>query len=476
VTEFAPPPGDPEALAAAARTLAHVAGDVDQQHANTRTGVITAAEHWRGTRARDFELAGAGLQVELVGAAAGLSSVGQVLAGYAEALREARDTIAALGRQAHEVAAGADRQVATLSPDDPQIDQIYQHAGRQHGLLLGRAAQSRSTLDQLAARAAAAVDAETEAIVPGGALLSPDQLRRQVDSALGLTGLSPGAADGRMTQDQAWAAVEVAKTAVPADAVTAEGDVDWTKALAEFNDKYLGPPVSAAAVGAAPFAGWALRGLVQAQSAAASYVQAAQVSDAMVAEQLAALLRTGQITEQQAALGQLVTRSTLSTGYFFGPAGDVAEATTAARTGMIPEAGLLGYVGKGLGALAIVSDAITIVDPGVENKTEGNVLRVTAGANLVATAAVLGGEGTTAVLATALGVEAASIGWVPVAGQVVLVVTGLVLAGDYLYHHWDEVKHLAADAGDAVVNAAEDTGHALASGAKAVGHFFSSLF
>jgi hypothetical protein len=58
---------------------------------------------------------------------------------------------------------------------------------------------------------------------------------------------------------------------------------------------------------------------------------------------------------------------------------------------------------------------------------------------------------------------------VPVAGQVVVVGTGLVLAGDYVYHHWDQISSGASTAYHA-------TTHALSSGASAVGHFVSSLF
>jgi hypothetical protein len=75
--------------------------------------------------------------------------------------------------------------------------------------------------------------------------------------------------------------------------------------------------------------------------------------------------------------------------------------------------------------------------------------------------------------------------WIPVAGQIIMVGTGLFLAGDYLYHHWDQVSHfvtstvphfVTSTVPHALGSAATATGHALSSGAKSVGHFVSSLF
>ena len=130
----------------------------------------------------------------------------------------------------------------------------------------------------------------------------------------------------------------------------------------------------------------------------------------------------------------------------------------------------------------MVGDALTIVDPGVANKTEGRALQVTAGANMVGTGMAFS--------ATLLGANAV-VDWVPVAGQVVMVATGLILAGDYVYHHWDQITHGVSTAYHATTHAvstayhatthalgsaASATGHALSSAGSAVGHVFSSIF
>lgn len=60
-------------------------------------------------------------------------------------------------------------------------------------------------------------------------------------------------------------ALTAAEKAVPANAVTSDGEVDWKKAVADFNDKYVGPPTTVGAIGTAPSEGWALFRLLQNQ-------------------------------------------------------------------------------------------------------------------------------------------------------------------------------------------------------------------
>lgn len=58
----------------------------------------------------------------------------------------------------------------------------------------------------------------------------------------------------------------------------------------------------------------------------------------------------------------------------------------------------------------------------------------------------------------------------PVAGEVVMVGTGVCLAGDFLYHHWKPFHDVSNDVGHATVTAAKDVGH----GAKSAWHKVSS--
>jgi hypothetical protein len=54
---------------------------------------------------------------------------------------------------------------------------------------------------------------------------------------------------------------------------------------------------------------------------------------------------------------------------------------------------------------------------------------------------------------------------IPVAGEVVLVGSGLYLGGDYLYHHWQPFHDVC-----------NDVGHATASVAKGIWHGVTSIF
>lgn len=104
------------------------------------------------------------------------------------------------------------------------------------------------------------------------------------------------------------------------------------------------------------------------------------------------------------------------------------KATEAAGECGLPK-GFLAGAGHVFSVLGGAGDVMTLIDPGVENKTEGNVLRGDAGANLAGLGAMEFGG----VAAGALGL-AATVGWVPVAGQIVVIGTGLFLAGDWVYH------------------------------------------
>jgi hypothetical protein len=108
-------------------------------------------------------------------------------------------------------------------------------------------------------------------------------------------------------------------------------------------------------------------------------------------------------------------------------------------------------IGIGSDALGIVGDTYTEIKP-EDNGAMGWVDRGVAGVNLgLSGADLLGLVGVTAE--------------VPVAGQVVLVGTGLYLGGDYLYHHWTPFHDVA----DAV-------GHGTVSVAKGIWHGITSIF
>jgi uncharacterized protein YukE len=105
----------------------------------------------------------------------------------------------------------------------------------------------------------------------------------------------------------------------------------------------------------------------------------------------------------------------------------------------------LGRVGGvGLGALSLVGDAATIISP-PDSGAWGWTDRGMAAANAA---------GTTVGMLGAVGVIDASTGWIPVAGQVVVIGTGLYLAGDFLYHDVAPFRDAINDTGQFIANTA----------------------
>lgn len=477
--DFTPPPGDPGTLRAAAKGLMQVASDLDTQNTATKNAVATSVSDWHAPRADDFRHAGAGLQAELALATTSIERVAELLGSYAAALETTQQQVASYRSQAAAAQSAADRQSSQLKPDDPEQDRIFQHAAARQGSLMHEAGLAKAALVALAGKVAAQIDTETDAAVPGSAGLSPDELRRRVDSSLGVAGLQGAAAGGTLTPDQAWAVLASAQRAVPADAVEADGEVDWKKALTEFNDKYLGPPVSAGAAAVTPSEGWALYRLIQNQRQVDAVAQDLRTAFSEIVGPVAHDLDNGlaSLTDLNNALIRF--RQGADAVDLFGPAADSKGVLDAAKAGGLPDAGAIGALGKLAAVVGVAGDVFTLIDPGVQNPVEGGALRGAAGLNIVGT-----GMAFAPTLAGLVGINAVA-DWIPVAGQIIMVGTGLFLAGDWLYHHWDEVSHFVTDTvphfftstvPNALGDAASATGHAFVSGAKAVGNFFSSLF
>jgi hypothetical protein len=109
--------------------------------------------------------------------------------------------------------------------------------------------------------------------------------------------------------------------------------------------------------------------------------------------------------------------------------GEVAASRASFLRGGLPDSPAFEVVGKGLGVFGIVGDVGVMVDPGGDSGTENTINRGAAGANAISTLVVLN----------------ATTDEIPVAGEVVMVGTGVYLGGDWLYHHWTPF-HDAADA------------------------------
>jgi uncharacterized protein YukE len=142
----------------------------------------------------------------------------------------------------------------------------------------------------------------------------------------------------------------------------------------------------------------------------------------------------------------------------------VDEAAKLLGSGGIREGGALDVFGRFLGGVGVLSDVMTVINPG-ESGTRGTVTRVVAGVNGVTTVAAMTGT------LTAVGAIDASVGWVPVAGQVVIVGTGLFLAGDWAYNNVKPFHDFVDTAASDTASVAKTAWHGLSSGVSSVGHF-----
>lgn len=479
---FAPPPGDAAALKAAAKTFHDAATALDANAGQAKTAVATALAQWHAPRTQQFRDAGAGMQAQLVMVITALGRAQQAVDAYAKALSTTCDDVADYQRQAAGLQRSADTRSKQMAANDPQQDILFQHTSMQIGHLQQAAIEAKAGLARLGSKLAASIDMETNMAVPRSATLTPEQIRRRVDSSLGVVGLQGAAAHGTLSDAQAWAALTAAAEAVPDKAVNADGSVNWKEAVAEFNDKYLGPPGTAAAVAGAPPEGWALYRLLLNQREVAATANDLRTAFDEIVGPVALDLDRGVAGLSEINDALIRFKAVDDAFSALGPNSETATAVERAAAGGLPETGVIGALGKFAGGLAVVGDVFTIVDPGVKNKTEANVLRGTAALNIVGTGMAFS--------TTLLGVNAVA-DWVPGVGEVVMVGTGLILAGDYVYHHWSQITHGLSTAYHATTHAlgtayhatthalstaASATGHALSSAGHAIGHVFSSIF
>jgi hypothetical protein len=469
VAGFELPEGDPDAIDAAVRQLSGVVNDLHAQETTVQGGFGQALASWKAPRADDFRHASAGVQVQLKMAQSTVESSLTLLSAYGKALRQARTDIADLGRQADRRQLETEQRAASMDPNDVDIDREWQHCAQFVGTLAAHAADIRNHLRTLAEQTAAAIEAATETALPGASALSPDDVRRRVDHAYGVEGTASALARGTLTAGQAWAALDTPGKALAPDEVKHDGQPDWPEILRAANDQ----AVTAWAIGSTPPAGWALGQLVQnfvAYRAAVAKLPTSLVD--VVGPELDSGRLYGGVDD---ILGEVerTVQWTAADSDAASASFNLWRATETAGEGGLP-AGFWSGAAHTFSLLGAVSDVATIWNPDVENSTEGNVLRGAAAANLAGIGAVeFGGTA-----AAALGLDAA-VGWVPVAGQVVVVATGLFLAGDWVYHNWDTVKQWGSDVGnfvtdtvpDALGDAASDTVDALGDAADAVGDF-----
>lgn len=124
-----------------------------------------------------------------------------------------------------------------------------------------------------------------------------------------------------------------------------------------------------------------------------------------------------------------------------------------APEGLAKAYGILGRAGVGLAGVADLMTIFTSHEEGYSGAA-WTTDRVMSGLNL----AGLGAAEFGASAATLLGADAA-VSWVPVVGEVVVGGTALYLAGDFIYHHREQIAHAAEWVGTHTAHLAVDAAH-----------------
>ena len=144
VAGFSYPDGDPGGLDGVARSLGTLSGDLTTEKGNVSSGVATTLRTWEATRSGDFEDAGRGITGTLDGASGVVDAAQEQVSGFARRLRNAREDIDELERQAQRQ---LDRMDGLDSEDD-DYDDTRSSVDTEVGPRRPRPCWRRSTSDQ----------------------------------------------------------------------------------------------------------------------------------------------------------------------------------------------------------------------------------------------------------------------------------------------------------------------------------------
>lgn len=388
------PPGDPDTLAAAAHTLARTAGLVRHMGpdlaAASRT--VIADGEWTGPAAERF------------------TARGERLSRQADQLAPPLHTIAA----AIEVFAAALRSAQAKARTAVSLAQTAHHFGP----VDGPAALAGAQEDCAAAWAA-------------------------YESALAVAVAAVGGAEAEFPQQRE-------EPPIPTEAGGSEQEATSLYELADRINGKLGFLVSPLATAAAVREGQV-------------WTQALQTFSRAPVRELPDLLRElwapvseaglaydrGEITLEELSATAATRQSAIDAAV--GMSGRIAPGKAGLlRTGGIPEGGWLDMAGRGFAAAGVLSDGLTLWNPGTKNAAEGDVNRAAAAANILGT-----GMAFAPAAAGLMGAEL-TVGWIPVAGQVIMAGTALYLAEDWAYHNWGTIEHSASATEHFVAHAATD--------------------
>lgn len=426
---FVPPLGDPFAIRSFASTLSSGADSVGDAAVSVRRQAerVVSSTSWTGTAADGFTSSTDLLKAGLSAQEGPTHDVAAACQGFADALDQAQ----------RRIAAAATRYDSAQSASDALVAQVNANPDRTPA----EVAAAQQTIDGYSSQMQAAVDdatlawngyreAEqshsakiTGAVIPLQTIPSLEELLRLLGDVNEYTD-----AFGSIWE-LAWSYASVRNLA----AVIGGGSEPIQTLESLLTAVRAGAAESPAAV-----------------AAAASEVSALQGEIAA----LQALKARGLLSGAEATrLGQLQARlpSALSR----------LESAVGGAESFSKWSKILGGASKVLTGIAVLGDVMTLIDPPHEGGW-GVVDRVAAGGNLV-------GLGIGAVAATSWGGALLAGTAIPVVGQVLVVGTGLYLAGSWLYDNWEPFHDVVDSAVGGIVDAAHATGEFLSDAGETIG-------
>lgn len=211
VAGFQPPEGDPGVVSGALGSWGTMHGDLTRQAGTLRSGFSTALDTWRATRSEGFRAAGESITTAVRAGAGVLDGAISELDGYVVVLRRGREDIADLERLARQREQSLAGEIADLEPDDTEGEREARSGAAAYvDDLRQQAEMIRTEVRRFAGTTAAGLDVATNALVPGGADLSPADLVARVDQASGVEDARRAMANDTLTESDAWEALEAA--------------------------------------------------------------------------------------------------------------------------------------------------------------------------------------------------------------------------------------------------------------------------
>lgn len=433
---FTPPLGDPFAIRSLATTLAGGADSVGDSAVAVRRQAdrVVSENSWTGEAASGFTTSTDLLTTGLSSLEAPTHDVASACRGFADALDQAQRRISAAALRYESAKSASDALVAHVNADP---DRTPVEVAAAQKTIDGYSREMRGAVDDAGLAWSGYHEAEqsysaqiTSAVIPLQTVPSLEELLR----LLGDINEYTDAFDS--IWELAWSYASVRNLA----AVIRGGSEPIQTLEGLLAAVRSGAQESPAAVAAATSELSAMQGEIAA-------LRALQARGSISAAELSRL------TDLERRLPSAVAR---------------VEAALGGAESFSRWSKILGGASKVLTGIAVLGDVMTLIDPPHEGGW-GVVDRVAAGGNLV-------GLGIGAVAATSWGGALLAGTAIPVVGQVLVVGTGLYLAGSWLYDNWEPFHDVVDSAVSGVVDAAQATGEFLSDTGEAIGEAIGEGF